>query len=186
MTELKRIVTEPSFHESSRRRHRSRGNVELSAVPAAYRSDRTAVLRLLNEALATELVCVLRYRRHHFSARSLGAKHIAEEFLLHADEELAHADLVAERIVQLGGEPDFAPEGLQDRSRTQYLAVASVVEMIRENLVAARMSIDGYRSLIDFVGKEDPTTVRLLTGILGVEEAHSEELLDLLQSGSTA
>jgi bacterioferritin len=156
----------------------------MGAVPDTYRGDRNAVLRFLNEALATAIVCVLRYRRHHFTARSLASTRIAEEFLLHADEELAHADLIAERIVQLGGEPDFAPATLQERSRAQYVAVASIVEMVRENLVAARIAIDGYRGLIDYLGKDDPTTRRTLEGILGVEAAHADELLELLQGDS--
>jgi bacterioferritin len=182
MTELKRIGTVPSFTDPSRRRRRAHANMELGTVPDAYRGDRNAVLRLLNEALATEIVCVLRYRRHHFTARGLGATRIAEEFLVHADEELAHADLIAERIMQLGGEADFAPATLQERSRAQYLAVTSIVEMLRANLVAARIAIDCYRGLIDSLGKDDPTTRRMLQGILGVQEAHAEELLDLLQA----
>jgi bacterioferritin len=186
MTELKRIGTAPSFTDPSRRRRRARANLELGTVPDTSRGDRAAVLRFLNEALATELVCVLRYRRHHFTARGLGATRIAEEFLIHADEELAHADLIAARIVQLGGEPDFAPATLQERSRAPYVAVTSIVEMVRENLVAARISIDGYRGLLDSLGKDDPTTRRMLEGILGVEEAHADELLDLLQGDMRA
>jgi bacterioferritin len=187
MTELiKRFGTVPSFTDPNRRRRRARANIELGAVPDTYRADRDAVLRFLNEALASEIVCVLRYRRHHFTARSQAATRIAEEFLVHADEELAHADLIAERIVQLGGEPDFAPGSLQERSRAQYVAVASLVEMVRENLVAARILIDCYRGLLDYLGKHDPTTRRMLEGILGVEEAHADELLELLQGDTLA
>ena len=139
------------------------------------------LLRFLNEALATKIVCVLRYRRHHFMARGGAAKRIAEEFLVHSDEELSHADLIAERIVQLGGEPDFSPATLTQRSHAEYLPAASIVEMIKENLVAERIAIDRYRGLIEHIGETDPTTRRMLEGILGVEEAHADELADLLQ-----
>ncbi len=151
------------------------------AVTETYRGDRTAMLRFLNEALATELVCVLRYRRHHFMARSLAAQRLAEEFLVHADEELAHADLIAERIVQLGGAPDFAPGTLCERSHAQYAAAHTLVEMVRENLVAARTSIDSYRGQIEALGESDRTTRLMLEGILGVQEAHADELVELLE-----
>jgi bacterioferritin len=185
MTELKRTATLPSFTDPSRRR-RGRASIELATVPDTSRGDRNAILRFLNEALATEIVCVLRYRRHHFTARGLGAARIAEEFLLHADEELAHADLIAERIVQLGGEPDFAPATLQERSRAPYVAATTLVEMVRENLVAVRIAIDCYRSQIDSLGKDDSITRRMLEGMLGVEEAHADELWDLLQGDTRA
>jgi bacterioferritin len=168
-----------------RLRTTGRPEVELGVVDH-YRGDRKAVLHLLNEALATEIVCMLRYRRHHFMARNLAAARIAQEFLVHADEELAHADLIAERLIQLGGEPDFAPDTLQARSHAQYVAAHSIVEMVRENLVAERVAIDSYRSLIRQLGKHDPATRRMLEGILGVKEAHADELLDLLQSDTRA
>jgi bacterioferritin len=148
--------------------------------------DRMAVLRLLNAALATQIVCMLRYRRHHFMARGLAAPRVAEEFLVHADEELANADLIAERIVQLGGEPDFAPETLKLRSYAEYVAATSTVEMVRENLVAQRIAIASLRDTIEFLGKNDSPTCRMLEGILGIEEAHADELLDLLQSDTRA
>jgi bacterioferritin len=151
------------------------------AVTETYRGDRTTMLRFLNEALATELVCVLRYRRHHFMARSLAAQRLAQEFLVHADEELAHADLIAERIVQLGGAPDFAPGTLCERSHAHYAAANTLVEMVRENLVAARISIDSYRGQIEALGESDRTTRRMLEGILGVQEAHADELVALLE-----
>jgi bacterioferritin len=163
-------------------RKRAAQKIEEGPITETYQGDSEQTISILNEALATEIVCVLRYRRHHFTARGLGATRIAEEFLVHADEELAHADLIAERIMQLGGEADFAPATLQERSRAQYLAVTSIVEMLRANLVAARIAIDCYRGLIDSLGKDDPTTRRMLQGILGVQEAHAEELLDLLQA----
>ena len=138
------------------------------------------LVRLLNKALATEIVCVLRYRRHHFMARRLGSNRIAEEFLLHADEELSQADLLAERIVQLGGEPDFAPQTLQERTHVEYSAVPAAADMHQEILVAKIGAINSYRGLIDCIGESDPITRRLLEGILGVEQAHHEELLELL------
>jgi bacterioferritin len=165
---------------------RARAGVELGVVADHYHGDRKAVLRLLNDALATKIVCMLRYRRHHFMARGLAAQRIAEEFLVHADEELAHADLIAERMVQLGGEPDFAPETLQPRSHAQYVAASSIIEMVRENLVAERIAIESYRGLIQQLGKNDPTTRSMLEAILGVEEAHADELLDLLQGDMRA
>jgi bacterioferritin len=171
-----------SFANSKRLRRMRAADGQTGAGTESYRGDRTTVLRLLNEALATALVCVLRYRRHHFMARDLAPKRVAEEFLVHADEELSHADLIAGRIVQLGGQPDFAPATLQERSHARYAAVDSVDEMLREDLVAERIAIDSYRGLIAYVAEHDPTTRRMLEGILGVEEAHADELSDLLQA----
>jgi bacterioferritin len=157
-------------------------NSQTGAGTESYQGDRTTVLRLLNEALATALVCALRYRRHHFLARGLASAHVAEEFLVHADEELSHADLIAERIVQLGGQPDFAPATLQQRSHAQYIAVDSVGEMLRADLAAERIAIASYRALIEYVAEHDPVSRRMLAGILGVEEAHADELSDLLEA----
>lgn len=171
---------------ASRLRRLAQSEVKLAVVTELYRGDRRSVLRLLNEALATEIVCMLRYRRHHFMARNLGNARIAEEFLVHADEELAQADLIADRIIQLGGEPDFAPDTLRARSHAEYLPATTVVEMLREDLVAERVAIESYRSLIQHLGESDPTTRRMLEGILGVEEAHANELLDLLQGDTRA
>jgi bacterioferritin len=163
------------------RRDRARQHVEDGAVTAGYRADRTVVLQRLNDALATELVCVLRYRRHHFMARGLQSKGIAAEFLVHSNEEQGHADQLAERIVQLGGEPDFSPSGLAGRSHAEYVEGATLFDMIREDLIAERIAIDSYRDFIQFVGDEDPTTRRLVESILAVEEEHADELSDLLQ-----
>ena len=186
MTTTKQIAA-VSLFASARNTRMLRRKAHTSPEPVAavedFRGDREAALRLLNEALGTELVRVLRYRRHHFMARGLGAQRSAEEFLLHADEELAHADLIAERIVQLGGEPDFAPGPVGDRSRADYVPARTIVEMLRENLAAARISIDSYRGLIESLGESDRTTRRMLEGILGVEEAHADELVDLLGDG---
>ncbi|HEY6453379.1 MAG TPA: ferritin-like domain-containing protein [Steroidobacteraceae bacterium] len=161
-------------------RAQARRDIEEGAVTASYSADRDEVLRLLNEALATELVCVLRYRRHHFMARGITSKSIADEFLVHSNEEQGHADMIAERIVQLGGEPDFAPDGLTGRSHAEYVAANSLVEMIKEDLVAERIAIDSYRELIQYLDHDDPTTGRMLKNVLAVEEEHAEELSDLL------
>lgn len=162
-------------------RKQARKDIEEGAVTAGYAADRSAVLELLNEALATEIVCVLRYRRHYFMARGIHSKGIAEEFLTHSNEELGHADQIAERIVQLGGEPDFAPDSLTARSHAEYVDAKSLVGMIKEDLVAERIAIDSYRGMIDYIGTQDPTTSDILKGILAVEEEHADELADLLQ-----
>lgn len=161
-------------------RQRARQDIDEGAVTAGYSADRTQVLALLNEALATELVCMLRYRRHHFMARGIHAKSTADEFLAHSGEELGHADRLAARIVQLGGEPDFAPDTLTRRSHAEYVAGANLVQMIEEDLVAERIAIDSYRQLIQFLANDDPTTSHLAREILAVEEKHADELADLL------
>ena len=168
--------------DTSTLRDRARKNIEGGAVTSGYTADRTQVLRHLNAALATELVCVLRYRRHHFMAKGLDAKSTADEFLVHSIEEQAHADQLAARIVQLGGEPDFAPDGLSARSHAEYVAGKSLVDMIREDLIAERIAIDSYRELIQYLAEQDPTTSHMLRSILTKEEEHAEELSDLLVS----
>lgn len=161
-------------------RERARAHIDEGAVTAGYSADRTTVLRLLNNSLATELVCVLRYRRHHFMARGIHSQSVAQEFLDHSNEEQGHADLIAERIVQLGGAPDFAPDGLTGRSHAEYVEGDTLASMIREDLVAERIAIDSYRDIIAYLGDDDPTTRRMLEGILAVEEEHADELSDLL------
>ncbi len=161
-------------------RQQARQHIEEGAVTAGYAADRTVVLTQLNNALATEIVCMLRYRRHHFMARGIHAKSTADEFLIHSNEEQGHADRLAERIVQLGGEPDFSPDSLSGRSHAEYRAGESLVDMIKENLVAERIAIDSYRELIQYLGDQDPTTSQLLKEILAVEEEHADELADLL------
>jgi bacterioferritin len=161
-------------------RARARANIDEGAVTTGYSADRATVLRLLDESLATELVCVLRYRRHHFMARGIHSQSVAQEFLDHSNEEQGHADQIAERIVQLGGEPDFAPGGLVDRSHAEYVAGDTLASMIREDLVAERIAIDSYRDIIMYLGDQDPTTRRMLEAILAVEEQHADELADLL------
>lgn len=161
-------------------RARARDHLDDGAVTAGYTADIETVIKLLNDALATELVCVLRYRRHHFMARGINSRNVAQEFLAHANEELGHADQLAERIVQLGGAPDFSPDELTQRSHAEYIEGDSLASMIRENLVAERIAIDSYRGMIQYLGENDPTTRRLLESILAVEEEHADELSDLL------
>jgi len=163
-------------------RTRARAHIDEGAVTAGYSADRTRVLKLLNDSLATELVCVLRYRRHYFMARGIHSQSVAREFLEHSNEEQGHADQLAERIVQLGGEPDFAPNGLSNRSHAEYIEGDTLGSMIREDLVAERIAIDSYRDIIQYLGDDDPTTKRMLEGILAVEEQHADELADLLES----
>ena len=161
-------------------RKRARQHIDSGAVTAGYDADREAIVKLLNNALATELVCVLRYRRHYFMAKGLESKSIAAEFLAHSNEELGHADLLAERIVQLGGEPDLSPDSLSARSHAEYIAADSLVNMIKEDLIAERIAIDSYRETIQYLGDQDSTTRRMLEGILAIEEEHADDLADLL------
>ena len=146
-------------------RLRARKHIEDGAVTDGYGGDRQAVLAMLNGALATELVCVLRYKRHHFMAEGIHASTVAAEFLAHAEEESGHADRIAKRIVQLGGAPDFSPDGLSGRSHAEYVEGESLEDMIRENLVAERIAIDSYREMISFIGDTDPTTRRSLKSL---------------------
>lgn len=162
-------------------RQRARQNIEDGAVTEGYHADRKTVLRLLNESLATELVCYLRYKRHYFMATGLKASVAAAEFLEHATQELQHADLLADRIMQLGGEPDFNPAGLTERSHAEYVAGKNLREMITENLVAERIAVDSYREIVVYLGDDDPTTRRLFEEILAQEEEHADDMADLLQ-----
>ena len=163
-------------------RARARKHIEEGAVTGNYGANRNTVLKLLNEALATELVCVLRYRRHHFMAKGIHAEPIAAEFKIHADEEQAHADQIAARIVQLGGAPDFSPDGLAARSHSEYVEGRTLQDMIRENLMAERIAIESYLEMIQYLGERDPTTRRMLESILAVEEEHADDLADMLSS----
>ena len=161
-------------------RKRARKHIHEGTVTPGYSADRETVLKLLNDSLATELVCVLRYRRHHFMARGIHSQAVAQEFLDHSNEEQGHADEIAARIVQLGGAPDFAPESLVGRSHAEYVEGDSLASMIKEDLVAERIAIDSYREIIQYLGEQDPTTRRMMEGILAVEEEHADELADLL------
>jgi len=162
-------------------RARARQHIDEGAVTAGYGADRQTILKLLNDALATEIVCMLRYRRHHFMAKGIQSKSIADEFLVHSNEEQGHADQLADRIMQLGGEPNFSPQGLIGRSHAEYVEGATLLDMIKENLVAERIAIDSYREFIQYLNGKDPTTRRLLESILAVEEQHADELSGLLQ-----
>lgn len=163
-----------------KRRDQARLHMEQGAVTESYDGDLNVVLERLSDSLATELVCVLRYRRHHFMARGIHSQAVAAEFLVHSNQELGHADMIARRIVQLGGEPDFFPGSLLGRSHAGYVEGDSLTEMISENLVAERIAIDSYREFINILGDQDSTTRRLLESILAVEEEHANDLADLL------
>ncbi|RZI82193.1 MAG: bacterioferritin [Rubrivivax sp.] len=167
-------------------RERARQGVEEGPVTSNYALDPHKVVSLLNAALATELVCVLRYRRHYYMAKGIKARFPAEEFLEHAIEEQGHADRLAERIVQLGGEPDFNPDTLSARSHAQYHDGTVLVDMITEDLIAERIAIESYRELAQFLGDKDPTTRRLIEEILASEEEHADDLLDLLEGDPAA
>lgn len=162
-------------------RSRARQHIEAGAVTHNYGADKKTVLRLLNESLATEIVCMLRYKRHYFSAKGLASISVAQEFLEHAQQEEQHADLLAERISQLGGEPDFSPHGLAERSHAEYVEGDTIIDMIKEDLVAERIAIESYREIAQYLGTADPTTRRLFEEILAVEEEHADDLLRLIQ-----
>ena len=181
----------PNVRPISRETHKSL-ELDTAAIDAAKRSledgavtpasspYRLSIIRLLNDALATELVCVLRYKRHHFMARGIASPSIAAEFLVHANEEAAHGDLLAERIVQLGGEPDFSPDSLSRRSHADYDESSDLKAMVRANLLAERVAIEAYSQMITLIGEKDSSTRRLLEDILRDEEEHAEELADML------
>jgi bacterioferritin len=162
-------------------RARARQGIEDGAMTAGYKGKVEMVIKLLNEALATEIVCVLRYKRHYFMATGISSLSVKGEFLKHATEEQVHADQLAERIVQLGGEPNLSPEGMLSRSHSEYVEGDSLVEMLTEDLVAERIAIDSYREMVTYVGTDDPTTRRILEGILAQEEEHAEDLASLLK-----
>src|SRR3989441_12933905 len=161
-------------------RERARQHIERGAVTEGYSADRETVIKLLNEALATEIVCVLRYKRHYFMATGIHAESVAAEFLQHATDEQAHADQIAQRIVQLGGAPNFNPEGLLTRSHAEYVEGETLTDMIKEDLVAERIAIDSYREIVQYLGNDDPTSRRLMETILAVEEEHADDLVSLL------
>src|SRR5258708_37100382 len=163
------MADKPDLTDIKTLRERARKHNENGAVTEGYTADRETVVKLLNEALATELVCVLRYKRPYFMAAGINAESVAAEFLQHANEEQGHADLIAQRIVQLGGEPNFSPEGLASRSHAEYVEGTDLVDMIKEDLVAERIAIDSYREMINYLGNDDPTTRRMLEGILAMK-----------------
>jgi bacterioferritin len=175
------MAKKPFLTDIKTLRARARRHIEEGAVTASYKADRKTVVKLLNEALATEIVCVLRYRRHHFMAAGMNAEPVAQEFLTHANEEQQHADQIAARIVQLNGEPNFSPEGLLTRSHAEYVEGEDLIDMIKENLVAERIAIDSYREMITYIGDKDTTTTRMMEGILAMEEEHADDLVGLLE-----
>ena len=161
-------------------RKRAREHIAQGAVTPGYNADRGVVLRLLNEALATEIICVLRYKRHYFMAQGIHAEGVAAEFLEHANDEQQHADQIAARITQLGGAPDFSPEGLTTRSHAEYVEGDTLEEMIKEDLIAERIAIDSYREMIAYLAEADTTSRRMLEEILAKEEEHADDLANLL------
>ena len=161
-------------------RSNARKNIDRGAITDSYRADKATVIKLLNEALATEYVCVLRYYRHYFMASGMLADTIKAEFLEHAQQEQAHATMIAERIVQLGGEPDLNPDTLTRRSHAEYKEGKDLRDMVKEDLIAERIAIDSYREMINYIGDRDTTTKRILEHILAQEEEHADEFADLL------
>jgi bacterioferritin len=161
---------------------RAREQIQKGAVTGGYLANRKQVVEILNEALATEIVCVLRYKRHYYMAKGIHAKSVAAEFLEHAGEEQGHADEIAARIVQLGGAPNLNPDGLASRSHSQYHDGDDLAEMLKEDLIAERIAIDTYRDIIIYLGNDDPTTRRMMEAILANEEEHAEDLSTLLEN----
>jgi bacterioferritin len=162
-------------------RKRAREHITAGAVTPGYSADLATVVKILNEALATEIVCVLRYKRHYFMAQGIHAEGVASEFLEHANDEQQHADQIAARITQLGGAPDFNPESLVSRSHAEYIEGETLEDMIREDLVAERIAIDSYKEIIAYLGEKDPTSRRLMEEILAKEEEHADDLASLLE-----
>jgi bacterioferritin len=175
------MADQPFLTDIKTLRERARQHIENGAVTEGYSADRETVIKLLNEALATEIVCVLRYRRHYFMASGINAESVAAEFLQHANEEQGHADQIAHRIVQLQGEPNFNPDGLLSRSHAEYVEGTTLIDMIKEDLVAERIAIDSSREMINYFGKDDPTSRRMMEDILAVEEEHADDLVNMLQ-----
>jgi bacterioferritin len=179
-TGARAVTDKPFLTDIKTLRERARKHIEDGAVTEGYSADRETAVKILNEALATEIVCVLRYRRHYFMASGIHAEGVAAEFLQHSNEEQGHADQIAARIVQLNGAPDFNPQGLLTKSHAEYVEGTTLLDMIQEDLVAERIAIDSYREMIQYFGNDDPTSRRMLEGILAVEEEHAEDLVSLL------
>ena len=176
------MANQPFLTDIKTLRERARQHIQNGAITEGYSADRETVVKLLNEALATEIVCVLRYKRHHYMASGIHAESVAAEFLEHANEEQGHADSIAQRIVQLKGAPNFNPEGLLSRSHAEYVEGETLIDMIKEDLVAERIAIDSYREMINYFGTDDPTSRRLMEEILAVEEEHADDLVNLLET----
>jgi bacterioferritin len=174
------MASKPFLTDVQEIRRRARKHIESGAVTEGYQADRETVIKLLNEALATEIVCVLRYKRHYFMAQGIHSDPIAQEFLQHANDEQGHADQIAARIIQLGGAPNFSPEGILGRSHSEYIEGDTLVDMIREDLIAERIAIDTYTEMIRYVAEKDITTRRMLESILAVEEEHADDMASFL------
>jgi bacterioferritin len=173
---------QPFVSDVQELRRRARQHMEEGAVTSAYTADKETVIRILNEVLATEIVCVLRYKRHYYMATGIHSQAVAEEFLEHANEEQAHADLAAERITQLGGEPNFNPEGLTMRSHSEYAEGKTLLDMVREDLVAERIAVESYSEIIRYLGSDDPTTRRMIEKIMAKEEEHADDMKTILEN----
>jgi bacterioferritin len=180
MKDVKAEPKKPFLTDVLELRRRARESMDQGPVTGGYRADRATVIRLLNVALATEIVCVLRYKRHYFMATGIHAEGVAQEFLEHATDEQAHADQLASRITQLGGEPDLNPQHLATNSHSEYGEGGSLTDMIREDLIAERVAIESYSEMIRYVGDDDPTTRRLLESILEKEEEHADDMRNLM------
>jgi bacterioferritin len=175
------MASKPFLTDIQTIRKRAREHIEKGAITEGYKADRDTVVKLLNEALATEIVCTLRYKRHYYMASGIHAKSVAEEFLEHAREEEQHADMLARRITQLEGAPNFNPDGLLTRSHSDYAEGADLVDMLKEDLIAERIAIDSYRDIAQYLGNDDPTSRRVMEEILAKEEEHAEDLSTLLE-----
>jgi len=175
------MTPKPFLSDMQTIRARAREQIDQGAITAGYKADREAVVKILNEALATEIVCVLRYKYHYYKASGINSQAVKAEFLEHANEEQQHADWIAERITQLDGSPNFNPEGMLTRSHADYVEGEDLVDMIKEDLVAERIAIDTYRDIVDYLGNDDSTTRRLMEEILAQEEEHAEDMATLLE-----
>jgi bacterioferritin len=174
-------TTQPFLTDVKELRRRARENIERGAVTDGYQLDVKQVCEVLNQALATEIICVLRYKRHYYMATGLNKDAVAAEFLEHAADEQQHADRIAERITQLGGAPDLNPEGMASRSHSEYKEGTTLVDMIKEDLIAERIAIESYTEIVRFLGDKDVTTRRLMEELLAVEEEHANDMHDLLE-----
>jgi len=174
------VADKPFLTDIKTLRERARKHIEQGAITEGYKVDLKTAIKVLNEALATEIVCVLRYKRHYYMATGIHSEAVAAEFLQHANEEQGHADEIASRIVQLGGAPDLNPDGLTSRSHAEYVEGETLLDMIKEDLVAERIAIDSYREMIKYFGTDDSTSRRMLEGILAMEEEHADDLVSML------
>ena len=174
------MTPKPFLSDMQTIRARAREQIDQGAITAGYKADREAVVKILNEALATEIVCVLRYKYHYYKASGINSQAVKAEFLEHANEEQQHADWIAERITQLDGSPNFNPDGLLSRAHADYAEGADLVDMIREDLIAERIAIDTYRAIVEYLGTDDPTTRRIMEEVLAQEEEHAEDMATLL------